>query len=90
VAVTAAAEEARIETRLALMAREIEEIHGALYGNGDKKGGLIARVETLAETAERGRWALRTVLWIGGAVVAILTALGQMRTAWIALWGHGG
>jgi hypothetical protein len=76
-----------LETQLALMQRELAEIHRALYGNGDGKGGLIHRVEMLADAAERGRWALRTTLWLGGSIVALLTALGQLRTAMTALWG---
>ena len=77
-----------IDTQLALMRRDIAEIHRALYGNGKDGKGLIARVEALADGMERGRWALRSVLWIGGTLVATLTALGQVRTAWVAWWGH--
>jgi hypothetical protein len=79
-----------VETQLALIRRDLYDLKKALFGNGSDKKGLVMRVEELAEAAERGRWALRVVLWLGGTVVAVMTALGQMRTALTALWtGHG-
>src|SRR6202043_1675258 len=53
----------------------------------DRKG-LIDQIETLAGAADRGRWALKTMLWLGGSIVAVLTALGQLRSAWTTIWGH--
>lgn len=75
------------ETQLALIRRDIEDIRRALYGNGGTEKGLVDRVEHLAEVADRGRWALRGVLWLGGGLVALLTALAQVRTAVTAFWG---
>ena len=77
-----------METQLALIRRDLDEIHAALYGNGKDKKGIIDQVELLAEAADRGRWALKVVLWIGGSVVALLTALAQLRTALSTIWGH--
>lgn len=77
-----------IETELALIRRDIQEIKGVLYGNSQDRRGLIDRVETFAETADRGTWALKTMLWLGGSIVAVLTALAQLRSAWTAYWGH--
>ena len=76
-----------IETELALIRRDIEEIKSVLYGNKDRKG-LIDRVDTFAEAADRGRWALKAMLWLGGSTVAVLTALAQLRSAWTTFWGH--
>ena len=77
-----------IETELALIRRDIQEIKGVLYGNSQDRRGLIVRVETFAEAADRGRWALKTILWLGGSIVAVLTALAQLRSTWTAFWGH--
>jgi hypothetical protein len=78
-----------VETQLALIRRDLEEIRVALHGDGTGKSGLIARVQALAEMADRGRWVFRSVLWLGGGLVALLTAAAQVRTAWLALRGHG-
>ena len=77
-----------IETELALIRRDIQEINAVLYGNGKDRQGLMDRVETFAEAADRGRWALKTMLWLGGSIVAVLTALAQLRSAWTAFLGH--
>jgi hypothetical protein len=77
-----------IETELALIRRDIQVINDVLYGNGNDRKGLIDQIETLAGAADRGRWALKTMLWLGGSIVAVLTALGQLRSAWTTIWGH--
>lgn len=77
-----------IETELALIRRDIKEIKSVLYGNSQDRRGLIDRVERFAEAADRGTWALKTMLWLGGGIVAVLTALAQLRSAWTAFWGH--
>jgi hypothetical protein len=28
------------------------------------------------------------MLWLGGGIVAVLTALGQLRSAWTTIWGY--
>jgi hypothetical protein len=77
-----------IETELALIRRDIQVINDVLYGNGNDRKGLIDQIETLAGAADRGRWALKTMLWLGGSIVAVLTALGQLRSAWTTIWGY--
>jgi hypothetical protein len=77
-----------IETELALIRRDIQVINDVLYGNGNDRKGLIDQIETIAGAADRGRWALKTMLWLGGSIVAVLTALGQLRSAWTTIWGH--
>jgi hypothetical protein len=77
-----------IETELALIRRDIQVINDVLYGNGNDRKGLIDQIATLAGAADRGRWALKTMLWLGGSIVAVLTALGQLRSAWTTIWGH--
>jgi hypothetical protein len=77
----------QFETRLALIRRDIQEINGVLYGNGNDRKGLIDQVETLAEAADRARWTLKTMLWLGGSTVAVLTALAQLRSAWNHIFG---
>ena len=74
-----------IETELALIRRDIQDMKEVLYGNGKDRKGLIDRVETFAEAADQSTWALKTVLWLGGSIVAVLTALGQLRSAWTAM-----
>jgi hypothetical protein len=77
-----------IETELALIRRDIQVINDVLYGNGNDRKGLIDQIETPAGAADRGRWALKTMLWLCGSIVAVLTALGQLRSAWTTIWGY--
>ena len=77
-----------IETELALIRRDIQVINDVLCGNSNDRKGLIDQIETLAGAADRGRWSLKTMLWLGGSIVAVLTALGQLRSAWTTIWGH--
>jgi hypothetical protein len=80
--------EARLpfETQLALMRRDIEEIHHAIYGNGREGTGLAKRVDELVVMADRGRMSLRVALWIGGGIVAATTAMMQFKQAIIGLF----
>ena len=55
-----------IETQLALIRRDIEEIHYALHGDGKGRKGLVDQVEDLVTVADRGRFSLRLALWLGG------------------------
>jgi hypothetical protein len=76
--------EESVETQLALMRREISEIHRHLCGNGEED--LIEQVKKLGEIAERGRWGLELALWLGGGVLAAATASAQFKQAWTALF----
>jgi hypothetical protein len=76
--------------RLPAIEQDIQEMHGALYGEPGRKG-LIERFEQIAGAAELGRRTLRLALWAGGSIVALLTGVAQLNTAWSSLprlWGH--
>jgi hypothetical protein len=77
-----------IEVKLAQIRYDIEEIFAVLYGSRTGGKGLFAQVEALAKAADRGTWSLRTMLWLGSAGVALLTALSQFRSAWTTIWGN--
>ena len=75
-----------LETQLALIRRDIEEIHHALHGDGKGRKGLVDQVEELVTVADRGRFSLRAALWIGGGIVAATTALAQFKQAILGLF----
>ena len=75
-----------VETQLALIRRDIEEIHRALHGDGKGRKGLLDQVEELVTVADRGRFSLRLALWLGGGVVAAATALVQFKQAVLGLF----
>ena len=70
-----------VDTQLALIRRDIEEIHHALHGDGKGRKGLVDQVEELVTVADRGRFSLRVALWLGGGIVAAATALAQFQHA---------
>ena len=76
----------QFETQLALIRRDIEEIHHALHGDGKTRKGLVEQVEELVTVADRGRFSLRVALWLGGGVVAAATALAQFKQAIMGLF----
>ena len=75
-----------LETQLALIRRDIEEIHHALHGDGKGRKGLVDQVEELVMVADRGRFSLPLALWLGGGVVAAATALAQFKQAILGLF----
>ena len=76
----------QLETQLALIRRDIEEIHDALHGDSKGRKGLVDQVEELVTVADRGRFSLRVALWLGGGVVAAATALAQFKQAILGLF----
>ncbi len=77
-----------LEMELALIRHDLKEINAVLYGSHTGRKGLFAQVEALVIAADRGRWSLKTMLWLGTTVAAVLTALGQFRSAWTIFWGN--
>jgi hypothetical protein len=75
-----------METQLALIRRDIEEIHHALHGDGKGRKGLVDQVEELVMVADRGRFSLRVALWLGGGIVAAATAVAQFKQAILGLF----
>src|SRR5215469_8972916 len=75
-----------VETQLALIRRDIEEIHHALHGDGKGRRELVDQVEDLVMVADRGRFSLRAALWLGGGIVAAATALAQFKQAILGLF----
>jgi hypothetical protein len=75
-----------IETQLALIRRDIEEIHHALHGDGKGRRGLVDQVEELVTVADRGRFSLRAALWLGGGILAAATAIAQFKQAILGLF----
>ena len=76
----------QLETQLALIRRDIEEIHDALHGDGKGRKGVVDQVEELVTVADRGRFSLRVALWLGGGVVAAATAVAQFKQAILGLF----
>ena len=76
----------QLETQIALIRRDIEEIHDALHGDGKGRKGLVDQVEELVTVADRGRFSLRVALWLGGGVVAAATAVAQFKQAILGLF----
>ena len=74
-----------VDTQLALIRRDMEQLRRTLYGNGNDKG-LVERVEELAEFANRGQWSLKIALWLGGSIVAAATAFAQFKQAIMGLF----
>jgi hypothetical protein len=56
-------------------------IHRTLHGYGKGRKGLVAQVEELITAADRGCFSLRLVLWLGGGIVAAVTAISQFKQA---------
>jgi hypothetical protein len=78
----------RQDTEIALLRRDLQEIRAALWGDKETGGkGVLHRFEDIERMADRGKWTVRVALWVGGAAVAILTAIGQLRSI---LSGHVG
>jgi hypothetical protein len=75
-----------LETQLALIRRDIEEIHHALHGDSKGRKGLVNQVEELVTVADRGRFSLRVALWLGGGIVAAATAMAQFKQAVLGLF----
>src|SRR2546428_12732454 len=75
-----------LETQLALIRRDIEEIHHALHGDSKGRKGLVDQVEELVIVADRGRFSLRVALWLGGGIMAAATALAQFKQAILGLF----
>jgi len=75
-----------VETQLALIRRDIEELHHALHGDGKGRKGLADQVDELVTVADRGRFSLRVALWLGGGIVAAATALAQFKQAILGLF----
>ena len=75
-----------LETQLALIRRDIEEIHLALHGDGKGRKGLVDQVEELVIVADRGRFSLRVALWLGGGIMAAATALAQFKQSILGLF----
>lgn len=73
-----------VDTQLALIRRDIEEINHILHGDGPGRKGLAEQVEELVMVADRGRFSLRVALWLGGGIMAAATALAQFKQA---IWG---
>ena len=75
-----------VQTELALIRRDIQEMHHALHGDGKGRGGLVVQVEELIRIADRGRFSLRVALWLGGGIVAAATAIAQFKQAILGLF----
>ena len=51
------------ETQLALIRRDIEELHHALHGDGMGRKGLADQVDELVTVADRGRFRVMAGSW---------------------------
>jgi hypothetical protein len=75
-----------VQTELALIRRDIEEMHLALHGDGKGRKSLVNQVDELVTIADRGRFSLRVALWLGGGIVAAATAIAQFKQAILGLF----
>ena len=75
-----------IATQLALIRADIEEIRHILHGDGKSRKGLADKVEELAAVADRGCFGFRAALWLGGGIVAAVTAIASLKEAVVELF----
>ena len=75
-----------LSIRIALMERDINDVREALYGDGKDRLGLIHQVEQLVRIADHGRFSLRLAVWLGGSIVAAMTAIAQFKQAILDLF----
>jgi hypothetical protein len=73
-------------TELALVRADIEEIRHVLHGDGKGRKGLADKVAELVAAADRGCFSYRVVLWLGGGILAAVTAVAQFRQALMELF----
>jgi hypothetical protein len=75
-----------IETRIALIRADIEEIRYILYGNRKGRKGIVYRVDELVVAADRRRFRLRVTLWLASSVVAAATGIEHFKQAIVGLF----
>jgi len=77
-----------VETQVALIQRDLEDIRRSLHGDGKDRKGLLRQVEELVVAADRGRFTIRAVFWLGGGIVAAATAVAQLKEAVVELFRY--
>ena len=73
-------------TQLALIRADIDEIRQTLHGDGKGRKGLADKVDELAAVADRSCFGFRAVLWLGGGIVAAVTAIASLKQAVLELF----
>jgi hypothetical protein len=77
----------RIETQIALIRADIEEIRCIVFGNSRKgRRGLVYRVDELVVAVDRGRFRFRVILWLASSIAAAATGIEHFKQAIVALF----
>ena len=77
-----------IETQIALIRADIEEIRCILYGDTKGRKGLVYCVDELVIAADRGRFRLRVILWLASGIVAAATGIEHFKQAIVELFRY--
>jgi hypothetical protein len=75
-----------IETQIALIRADIEEIRCILYGSSEGRKGIIYRVDELAVAADQARFRLRVILWLASGIAAAATGIEHFSQAIVELF----
>jgi hypothetical protein len=75
-----------IETQIALIRADIEEIRRILNGDSEGRKGLVDRVNELALAADRRRFRWRVALWLASGIVAAATGTAHFKQAIVELF----
>jgi len=75
-----------IETQMALIRADIEEIRCILYGNSKGRKGIAYRVDELVVAADRGRFRFRVILWLASSIAAAATGIEHFKQAIVELF----
>jgi uncharacterized membrane protein YidH (DUF202 family) len=70
-----------INTEIALIQADIQDIRYVLYGDDQRRKGLVAEVEGLAAVADHGCFSLRAAVWCIGGIITVVTALAHFERA---------
>ena len=76
----------RIETQIALIRTDIEEIRCILFGKSKGRRGLVYRVDELVVAADRGRFRFRVILWLASSIAAAATGIEHFKQAIVELF----
>jgi hypothetical protein len=75
-----------IETQIALIRADIEEIRCILFGNNKGRKGIANRVDELIVAADRTRFRLRVILWLASGIAAAVTGIEHFKQVIVELF----
>jgi methyl-accepting chemotaxis protein len=65
---------------------EDKQLGNRIIKQVDELTEVSVDVQRLSEIAERGRWAFKGAIWIGGTIIAVMTAVAQLRSVLTHWW----